>query len=295
MHYYLGTILVKADETKEAKDEFAKALSLDENLAEAHLELGILLFKEGQEEEQLDEAFTHFQRALKSKPTLTNARFNLASIERLRGNNEEAKTNLLQCLNENPVNAPTYYELAMIYINQENFEKGIEMLDIFIAMDQTNSEAYYNRGILYEQNKETERAKQVYQKAIELNPYEADAMYNLGMIHYSEKNYEDAEILFIKAKDLKPKDPAVISALAWVWMDQNKKLEEIIELAKQLPENSDEEDTNYPLYLDCLAEAYYKIGNYEEAIKLEKEAIKLDSENTYLQQQLEKFQKAAMK
>jgi tetratricopeptide (TPR) repeat protein len=83
--------------------------------------------------------------------------------------------------------------------------------------------------------------------------------------------------------------PMVKNNLAWLCARCGEKKTEALQLAKEacqaMPDNA--------AYFDTLAEAYYQLGNYEEAVKQETRVVNARPSDRFLQAQLKRFQNAA--
>ena len=75
--------------------------------------------------------------------------------------------------------------------------------------------------------------------------------------------------------------------LAWLCARTGQRLEEALQLAKAAV---DEQPEN-PSFLDTLAECHYRLGQRDEAIRLETRALELSPESTFMREQLERFRK----
>ena len=74
-----------------------------------------------------------------------------------------------------------------------------------------------------------------------------------------------------KALELKPEDPHVLNYLGYSWIDQGTNLDEGMKMIKRAVEQRP--DDGY--IVDSLGWAYYRIGNYEEAVKNLERAVDL--------------------
>jgi uncharacterized Ntn-hydrolase superfamily protein len=83
-------------------------------------------------------------------------------------------------------------------------------------------------------------------------------------------------------------DAGVYNNLAWEFALRKVYPEKTLAAALKA-HTLDPEDANI---MDTVAEAYYAMGDYENAIRYEKEALEREPENQFFARQLEKFQKA---
>ena len=112
---------------------------------------------------------------------------------------------------------------------------------------------------------------------------------NLAMVYQQMGKYKDAMVAYEKIIDLDPQQAVSLNNLAWLLVTApNEDLRDkarALELAKNAValERS-------PVFLDTLAEAYYANGFRQEAVKIIKEAITLETGDTkYYEKQLKKF------
>jgi tetratricopeptide (TPR) repeat protein len=95
-HAHLGTMLYLTAEGEgklrfaKAKEELRRALMLNPRLAQAHLQIGII----AQEEGDLRQALTSYQRAVALAPALPAARYRLGSVYGKLGNRARAQAEL---------------------------------------------------------------------------------------------------------------------------------------------------------------------------------------------------------
>ena len=94
--------------------------------------------------------------------------------------------------------------------------------------------------------------------------------------------------LLTKALQSNLESPEVYNSLAWEFALLKKYPEETLLAAKKAHALAPE-DANI---MDTVAEAYYAAGDYEEAIKWETNALKIESENAFFRGQLEKYKRA---
>ncbi len=101
-----------------------------------------------------------------------------------------------------------------------------------------------------------------------------------------EKTYS----LLLKALASDLESPEVYNSLAWEFALLKKYPKETLEAAKKAHALAPE-DANI---MDTVAEAFYAAGNYEEAVRWETDALKVEPENAFFQRQLTKFREALL-
>jgi Tfp pilus assembly protein PilF len=114
-------------------------------------------------------------------------------------------------------------------------------------------------------------------KALELKPDYDEALNFLGYLYVEEdKNLEEAEILIKKALEISPNNGAYIDSLGWFYFKKGKFKEALAELQKA---SSLFED---PVIYDHLGDAYFKLNdaanaklNWEKSLKLDPKQVKV--------------------
>jgi len=94
--------------------------------------------------------------------------------------------------------------------------------------------------------------------------------------------------LLTKALESDLESPEVYNSLAWEFALLKKYPEETLLAAKKAHALAPD-DANI---MDTVAEAYYAAGNYEEAVRWETNALKIEPENAFFLGQLEKYKRA---
>jgi len=94
--------------------------------------------------------------------------------------------------------------------------------------------------------------------------------------------------LLMKALASDLESPEVYNSIAWEFALLKRYPKETLEAAKKAHALAPE-DANI---MDTVAEAFYAAGNYEEAVRWETNALKIEPENAFFKEQLEKFRTA---
>jgi tetratricopeptide (TPR) repeat protein len=176
----------EASETARAR--LKKALDIDSSIWEAWHDLGIIAWRDG-EDEQAIEAFNKALAAnSEHTPTLT-AR---AEAYRRSGRKKEAKADykaaLAQMAEDDPNRPDAAARMASLLRDAGDFDEAVEILRDTVRVSGTNAKIY------------TE----------------------LGQIYIAQKRLELAQLVLAKALELDAKDPAVYNALALLAQRQGK-------------------------------------------------------------------------
>ena len=112
-HTYLGVLLPK-ERVDEAIFHFRKALEFQPDFAEAHNNLGRVLFQKG----QMDEAITHFQKAVEIQPGDPMFRNNLGTVFLQVGKVDEAMAEFQTALEIRPDFAEACQSLGLALLQK---------------------------------------------------------------------------------------------------------------------------------------------------------------------------------
>ncbi|MFC1498775.1 tetratricopeptide repeat protein [Verrucomicrobiota bacterium] len=173
--------------------------------------------------------------------------------------------------------ASAFNALAGIYLKKDMIEKAKEILKTAGDKFPDDLSILFTRGQLYNYEKEFDKAIIVFQKAEKVA--EKNPETRLSPFFYLEHGgayerigqHEKAEVIFKKCIELYPNCHPVLNYLAYMWAEQEVKLEQglkhITKALEYEPENG--------AYIDTLGWIYYKQKKYEDALVQIQKANKL--------------------
>ncbi|AGF74228.1 tetratricopeptide repeat protein [Bartonella australis AUST/NH1] len=194
-----------------------------------------------------------FYRALPANsPYYRDSQMRLALILAHKNNHDEA-VNLLTLLEKKiPNDHYIFVVLADIYTQQNKFAEAVEVMNRAIAQitnfQQNDWKLFYQRGVILER---------------------------LG-------RWQEAEADLRKALEFSPDQPQVLNYLGYSLIDRGQKLEESLQMLQKA--SSLQSRNGY--ILDSLGWAYYKLGQYDDAVKTLETAVKLQPEDPTLNDHL---------
>ncbi len=182
--------------------------------------------------------------------------------------------------------ARAYTALAKIYItryqwktyfNDNYLDSADLLLNKAISIDNKLDETYFLKGQIHRLNGNSDKALEYYDMALKFNPNYFDALQNKVYIQtwikgdYVEalKNCHSA-LNLIRGKDR----PVLLKVLARIYLDAG-----FTEISKDYYDKAYALDNDKASYLGNIAFVEFCLGNFEEALKLKKQQVLLDSTN----------------
>ncbi len=160
---------------KEARDKYLEIISIVDNSAEAHCNLGVVLKLMG----DMKGAIDHYIKAIKI----------------------------------NPKYILTYNNIGNAFKDIKDYPRAIRAFSDCIKLDPNNFNAYNNLGMVYESMGDNDKAISAYKQAVKINPKFSKAVNNIGVVLYKQKEYDKSVDIFKISLDVDPEYTEVYSNL----------------------------------------------------------------------------------
>jgi tetratricopeptide (TPR) repeat protein len=145
-HFLRGTFAAHAGRMDEAAGHYQRAIAIDSDYAEAHLNLADALIALGRH----DEALPHLERTVALDPTRAQA-FNVLGLLLMRANRlDQALERFDASLSLRPDDARTLNNRALALIASDRLGEAAADLERAIAIDPGYAKAHYNLAVLRE-------------------------------------------------------------------------------------------------------------------------------------------------
>ena len=252
-HYQIGLIHARKGAFEKAKTQYQLAIELDPELALPHFQLGYLLTQQG----QFEEAIPFYQKAIVLYPNHAGAYYQLANAYFRLENQDEGKRQLERF---REIKAKERFNLAERSLRKGEIDEALTAFQRTLDMDAAYAPAYARLSAIALQQNDLETAAQYLQQALEIRPNFPVGHYQLGSIYHKQGEIEKAIESFEDTLALEPNFALVCNALAWLYAESGKNVDEAIILAtravKLKPTAS---------HWDTLAYAFYRARMYKEA------------------------------
>jgi tetratricopeptide (TPR) repeat protein len=309
-YYLLGITHLKLRDSTRAAECFVKTLELTENYADAHLNLGLILYNR----RQFEEAAAHFERATHIKPTEPYAGYFLGRAFYAMGRYGDALPYLQEAAMYIPdggearelfrkayekANRPAEQADAVAKATKEalgqdglsktlreKINQGVEFYnnkrydfaaDVFAAVVKEAPEsalAHYYWGVSLRESGKAEKARAVFVRTLELDPSFAKAHTALGDHFYNQAEYHPASEEYQKAIDFGDESADTYFRLGNSFLKLRNEPKAIVNFRKAIQMDAFEAEYHFNLGL-----AHYRTKDYQEAVTAFNRAYELDNNN----------------
>jgi Tfp pilus assembly protein PilF len=271
-HNNLGNIFLQNGQVDEALTHFHKALEIWPQYAPAHNNLGNALLRKG----QVDEALEHFQKAIDIQPGFAQAHNNLGIVLFQKGQVDEALTHFQKALAIQPNNAEICNNFGNALLGKGEVDGAIRCFQKAVEIAPDFAGAQENLGMILSQKGQVDEAIVHYQKAVAIQPVNAEFQYNLGYALFLKGEERGAVAHYQRSLELQPQNAIACKNLAWILATSPEASvrngRKAVELAEQAVRLSG--GTN-SIFIGTLAAAYAEVGRFSEAVEMAQRARQL--------------------
>jgi tetratricopeptide (TPR) repeat protein len=243
--------------------------------AEALYGLGASLGRRGGE----DLGLVYLQLSLFLEPNHPLALLSLADLYESLKKPELAIKAYERIPGSSPLHRNAAIQMATNLDSLDRSDEAEKHLEALIKEHPGDLEAIVALGNILRGHKKFAECAQVYSKGVAAigQPQKQNwvIFYFRGICYERSHQWPKAEADLKKALELFPDQPHVLNYLGYSWIDQGLNLDQGMDMIKRAVQQRP--DDGY--IVDSLGWAYYRIGNYEEAVKQLERAIELKPED----------------
>jgi Tfp pilus assembly protein PilF len=228
--YDLGALAWREGEDDEAIDDYGKALAIDRN----HTTILLARAEANRRAGHKKEARSDYEAALKmmedDDPGRRDAAARLASLLRDNGDFDEAVEILRDTVRTSGTNAKIYTELGQIYIAQKRLELAQLVLAKALELDAKDPSVYNALALLAQKQGKAQEAFYLFDQAASLDATYIDARFNKASVLLDAGDYARAKVELAAIVERRPDDYQAQVALAVA----HRGLKELVEAKKVL-------------------------------------------------------------
>ncbi len=136
-HFGLGLVEVQANDADGAQREYAQAMALDPTIEEVPLNYGALLVQQG----KVEEGVALYRKALSINPFLTQGHYNLGVALTMLGQTDEAADALREAISLQPTLTPARINLGVLLAKQGDRDGALKQFQAILRYDPQNATA----------------------------------------------------------------------------------------------------------------------------------------------------------
>jgi len=282
-HYAMGQMYDLLGLPNRAVLEYEEAAQFDDASYLIHLRLGANYARL----DMLEKAESELRLVRQYNEQDLQSRYLLALIYSTQKDYDKAAQEyefILKSFSEaEPKNIEIYGYLGQLYYSQKKYNQAIEQFEKVREIDPENADVLYLLGSLYLEVKDKEKAIELLKRSVEINPDHDGSLNTLGYLYAEDgRNLDEAERLISRALKVSPDNGAYLDSLGWVYYQKEqyqKALDLFIRADKSLQD---------PVIYDHMGDAYFKLGQYDQALKHWERSLELLPDQKLVLEKIEK-------
>jgi tetratricopeptide (TPR) repeat protein len=267
-----GNTYAQLGEHDKALADYAEAIRHDPTNAHALACRGNLYAGLG----DFSRAAADYTEVIRLEPEFVAAYFHRGNALSELGELDRAAADYAEALRLQPDHAAALNNRGNVYRRLGELDKAQADFTAAIAADSNFSLPYFNRGNLYADRGDLRQALDDFGEAIRLAPHDLTGWHNRGRVHAQLGEHDKALADNLEALKLAPDDAQTCNNLAWLWaVCPRLELRDVgraVEFARKACEKTEWKEAGY---LDTLAVALAAAGQFEEAVRWQRQAVEL--------------------
>lgn len=187
--------------------------------------------------------------------------------------------------------------LGQLYVRTREYYR--DKID-FPSPEELAARYHFYRACQYQSEKDLKRARDEFDLAIKFDPKDADVLIAMYRFPEPDAKWHDAALVrlrtlvkqFEKEIEENPTDAPAYNQWAWLISNTEGDFQQAIRYSHRSLELNKRGESGEASFLDTLGRCYYAAGDYENAVKYEREAIAKVNYLQVMHRQLAQFEKA---
>lgn len=278
----LGLAYVKEGEIAKAEVELSKADSINKNEVETEYLRGLIFYKQNKNEQ----ALTAFNKTISLDPNNVLANYYQAAVYDRLNQRDKAVAGYKKTTDLDPGFAPAYFDLGVTYYNEGEYDGAENAYKQTVKVENGNSEAHANLASTHRQKEHFVEANAEYKNAAEGIKNDADLYSEWGYCLGKVSEWDKAAARLETAKDITP-DESVYTNIGWAYYnagqmsEKNEKKSEAdadYEKSKTALQKAVEINPRYAAAHLNLGSTYNALDDFQSAVNSLNQAVNLKSD-----------------
>jgi tetratricopeptide (TPR) repeat protein len=227
---------------------------------------------------------TLFETSVRAEPRAPRAWYNLGRSYQDEGRIDDAIRSFENAVDYSPDYEESWAQLAIGLMQAGRWEESRAPLAESLRLNPKDIVSIMNEGVLWLNTGREEDARARFLDITRKEPDRADAWHNLALADQRLGDDGGAAEAWRRVIELRPKDGAALNNLAWLLATR---LADPVQ-AESLARRAVSMDGANAEWLDTLAEALFRQGKRDEAVRVEESALRLADAPAY-REQLRRF------
>ncbi len=296
-YFNRGWCYTQVDNPYQAEADYTQAIQHDPKMFTAYFNRGWLRDELG----QYEDAITDYNHALDLQPDFQDVYLNRGLTKSKMENFDGAIADFTHLILLNPEYVDAHIRLGEVYVQLESYADAIKCFQKALSIDPLNvaakqginhaynsqvavpekwdAEEFFEQAYEYQEVQDYSNAIQAYSQAIEVDPDHSEAYYHRGWCYQQLEAYSRAIEDYSRTLAIDPKHLHALFSRGWVQNELEDYASAIMDFTEVI--QNDANDTFGEAYY-YRGNAYYYRGFYEGAIADYHRAVKLDSDNAHI-------------
>jgi FKBP-type peptidyl-prolyl cis-trans isomerase 2 len=144
-----------------------------------------------QDNGELDEAISYYQKAIAQNPKHAGSFYNLGVAFQRKGLTDQAILNYEIAIGLNKDFIDAHHNLGVAYKEKGQFDEALICFQRVLQLEPNHKGAYYNIGNILTAKGRFEEAMQFYRKTVEMEPENAAAHWNIALLNLMAGNFDE--------------------------------------------------------------------------------------------------------
>ena len=253
-----------------AIDDYSEAIRLNPKFVLPYFNRALLW----EEKRDIDKAIDDYTEAIKIDNRYANAYRNRGYMRHLKRDYKDAIEDFSEAIQLDPRDINAYNDRGNSFHDLKEYDKAIRGFNECVRLEPKFIYAFYNRARAYEAKKDNDKAIDDYSEAIRINPKYSIAYWGRAAVRIRMKDYEKGVADYNEALRFDGKNANLLNGVAWLLAtcpdEKGRDGKRAVELAKQALELRKDD----PNIMDTLAAAYAEVGNFDEAVRFQEQALR---------------------